>query len=155
MAICLAAPQPRTGYPNTWLRLRREGGTFIAYTSDDGAVWMEFARQKFVLPQTIYFGVAVTSHNAAARTTAVVHLQTARLQPWYYPSRQNCVTCHNTNSVGVLGPKTRQLNGSLLFPNGVTDNQMGGSIRDGLERRDPACSQAELRSGHGIFRERR
>ena len=44
------------------------------------------------------------------------HLQNTRLQPWYYPSRNDCVTCHTTASGGVLGPKTRQLNGNLALP---------------------------------------
>ena len=140
-AIYPAAPQPRVGYPNTWLRLRREGDTFIAYASADGAMWTEFARQTLALPQTIHFGVAVTSHNVASRTTAVVHLQSTRLQPWYYPSRQNCVTCHTTNAGGVLGPKTRQLNGDLLFPNGVTDNQIRAWAHVGLFDNAPAESQ--------------
>jgi len=140
-AIYPPTPQPRVSSPQTWLRLRREGDAFIAYSSSDGAVWGEFARRTLALPETLYFGVAATSHTAAARTTAVVHLQTTRLQPWYYPSRQNCVTCHTTNAGGVLGPKTRQLNGDLLFPNGVTDNQLRAWAHVGLFDNPPAEAQ--------------
>jgi hypothetical protein len=81
-AINPPQPQPRVSFPNTWLRLRRESDTFIAFASSDGAVWTEFARQTLALPQTVYFGLAVTAHSVNARTTAVVHLQTSRLQPW-------------------------------------------------------------------------
>src|ERR1700733_9371274 len=48
----------------------------------------------------------------------------ARKQTWYYPSRKDCVTCHNTNTSGVLGVKARQMNRAFLYPSRVTDNQL-------------------------------
>ena len=47
-----------------------------------------------------------------------------RTQTWYYPSRQNCLECHNTHTSGVLGVKTRQMNRDLTYSSGVTDNQL-------------------------------
>jgi uncharacterized repeat protein (TIGR03806 family) len=47
-----------------------------------------------------------------------------REQPWYYPSRENCLTCHNAHTSGVLGPKTRQLNRTFTYPSGVSDNEL-------------------------------
>ena len=58
---------------------------------------------------------AVPIKSAAAQ----VHEQT-----WYYPSRQDCQACHNSNTSGVLGLKARQMNRSFVFPSGVADNEL-------------------------------
>jgi uncharacterized repeat protein (TIGR03806 family) len=48
----------------------------------------------------------------------------SKTQTWYYPSRQDCRTCHTDKAGGVLGVKTRQINRDLTFPSGVVDNQL-------------------------------
>src|SRR5690606_19363480 len=49
----------------------------------------------------------------------------SRTQTWHYPSRNECLQCHTRNAGGVLGPNTRQLNRTLLYPGtGITSNQL-------------------------------
>lgn len=137
-------PQPRVNFPETWLRMRREGNTFIAYSGSDGFTWTEYARTTMDLPSEIRFGLAVTAHTASPRTTAKFQIETRR-QPWFYPSRQNCVTCHNPQSGGVLGLSTRQLNKDQLFPStGSTDNQIRAWNHVGLFSNSPVEGNISL-----------
>lgn len=46
------------------------------------------------------------------------------VQTWKFPSRTDCMTCHNANADFVLGVHTWQLNGDLTYPSGITDNQL-------------------------------
>jgi uncharacterized repeat protein (TIGR03806 family) len=53
-------------------------------------------------------------------------------QTWYYPSRQDCLACHNAKTSGVLGVKARQMNRAFTYPSGVTDNQIRAWNHAGL-----------------------
>ncbi len=54
------------------------------------------------------------------RSDASVYTQT-----WSFPSRQQCMNCHNANAGHVLGLKAHQLNGEMLYPQtGITANQL-------------------------------
>jgi uncharacterized repeat protein (TIGR03806 family) len=55
-----------------------------------------------------------------------------RHQTWYYPSRPECLDCHNAKTSGVLGVKTRQMNRAYTYPSGVTDNELRAWNRLGL-----------------------
>jgi uncharacterized repeat protein (TIGR03806 family) len=55
-----------------------------------------------------------------------------RHQTWYYPSRPECLDCHNAKTSGVLGVKTRQMNRAYTYPSGVTDNELRAWDRLGL-----------------------
>ena len=62
-----------------------------------------------------------------AGITETIQVKTAtgtRAQNWFYPGKQDCLTCHTPQTGGVLGVNTRQLNRDYTYPNGVTDNQL-------------------------------
>ena len=57
--------------PPAWVRLVRSGDVFTGYTSDDGVNWVQEDQTTVTMPPVVYIGLAVTSHNSAALTTAV------------------------------------------------------------------------------------
>ena len=80
-----------------------------------------------------------------AGTTEDIIIKTragTRAQRWFYPGRQDCLTCHTPASGGVLGVKTRQLNDNFKYPNGVTDNQLRAWNHIGLFR--PHLDEREI-----------
>ena len=53
-----------------WLKLTRTGDTFYAFQSADGVTWKLFDSVTVNLPDTAVAGLALTSHNASATSTA-------------------------------------------------------------------------------------
>ncbi len=61
-------------------------------------------------------------------------------QTWSYLNVGNCLRCHTTNAGGSLGPETRQLNSSIVYPaTGRKANQLSTLISIGMfSNRSPA-----------------
>ncbi len=57
-------------YPETWLRLSRTNETFTAYAGYDGQTWTELGSETISMPAQVYLGLATSSENATAATTA-------------------------------------------------------------------------------------
>ena len=66
-----------------------------------------------------------------------------RIQKWSYPSRGQCLVCHNSAANYVLGVKTHQLNGNFTYPStGRTDNQLRTFAHIGLL--NPTPNEADI-----------
>ena len=61
-----------SGAPPGWVRLVRTGDLFEAYRSADGVSWTRVGSDTIPMTNTVYVGLAVTSHDASRTTTAVV-----------------------------------------------------------------------------------
>src|SRR4030095_12520116 len=57
-------------YPNTWLRLQRIGDSFTGFASYDGLTWKQLGTVTPGIAQTLYLGMAVSSHNSAVPARA-------------------------------------------------------------------------------------
>lgn len=57
-------------YPFTWLRLKRAGDLFSGYASMDGQNWRLLGTNVVAMTNTVFFGLAVTSHNTNQLATA-------------------------------------------------------------------------------------
>lgn len=55
-----------------WVRLVRKGSSFQGYESADGQTWQLIATSTNSMAATVYVGLAVTSHNSGATTTAKI-----------------------------------------------------------------------------------
>ncbi len=55
-----------------WVRLVRRGDIFEAYEAADGAAWRMVGSASIPMLQTIYVGLAVTSHDSTTATTAAI-----------------------------------------------------------------------------------
>lgn len=58
-------------YPDTWIRLERKGNEFRGFWSSDGKTWKLYTTFTLELPDKIFLGLAVTSHNKKESATAV------------------------------------------------------------------------------------
>jgi regulation of enolase protein 1 (concanavalin A-like superfamily) len=61
-----------------WVRLVREGNLLSAYRSADGTNWSLVGTDTVTMAQTVYVGLAVTSHNTSATATATFTNVTVR-----------------------------------------------------------------------------
>lgn len=75
--------------PPQWVRLIRAGTTLTAYSSSNGTTWSLISSSTIALGTVAYVGIATTSHNAAAATTAVV--SQVGVVPLTLPSPQQAV----------------------------------------------------------------
>ena len=65
-----APPEFPVSFPDSWLRVERRGDEFSAFASNDGKAWKIYAVQRLALPNRVYVGPALTSHNPQSTAKA-------------------------------------------------------------------------------------
>jgi regulation of enolase protein 1 (concanavalin A-like superfamily) len=59
-----------SGTAPVWLRVTRSGNTFTTYRSADSVAWTQISSTSITMANTVYIGLAVTSHTNSALSTA-------------------------------------------------------------------------------------
>jgi regulation of enolase protein 1 (concanavalin A-like superfamily) len=99
--------------PPRWVRLTRVGPKVSAYSSADGSNWSLIDSSTIALGTSAYVGIATTSHNTSAATTATV--SQVSVIPTSLPSPQQ--------DIDIGAPA---INGSVNYRDGVYTVHAGG-----------------------------
>ena len=117
---------------------RKRLETRLLVRNQDGAVygvtykWRADNSDADLLPGALDEDIAITTSSGASR-----------IQRWSYPSRGQCLICHNSAANYVLGLKTHQMNGDFTYPStGRTDNQLRTFAHIGLL--NPTPNEADI-----------
>jgi len=117
---------------------RKRLETRLLVRNADGAVygvtykWRDDNSDADLLPGSLNEDIPITTSSGAIR-----------IQTWSYPSRSQCLFCHNSAPNYVLGVKTHQINGDFTYPaTGRTDNQVRTFAHLGLL--NPTPNEADI-----------
>ncbi len=100
--------------PPEWVRLMRIGTRVTAYASTDGTTWSTIGSSTIALGDVAYVGLATTSHNVDAATTAAI--SSVAVVPLSLPASQR-----------VLDIGAPAVPGSVMYRDGVYTHHAGGT----------------------------
>ena len=85
---------------NVWVRLRRSGDDLTAFLGEDGRTWTEMLTLPVPLPRGVR-PMLLAPSMPDTRVPTPPHFVQGRT--WAYPSRDDCLACHNPEAGVVLG----------------------------------------------------
>lgn len=97
-----------SGSAPIWLKLERTGNVFRAYRSGDGTNWTEYASRTISMRETVYYGIAVTSHSdgdlstGLATNVAINPINTIKLETITTNVDSNWKTVNLSNSYSEM-----------------------------------------------------
>jgi hypothetical protein len=65
-----AGNQFNVAFPNTWIRLKRQGDIFESYFRNDSKTWKLYSSFTLKMQRELFVGLAVTAHNPTKYTSA-------------------------------------------------------------------------------------
>jgi regulation of enolase protein 1 (concanavalin A-like superfamily) len=170
----VAGPASNTA-PNNWVRLTRSGTLVTAYVSANGTAWSQVGTNNLGMASTVSVGLAVTSHNNAATSTAT--FDNVSVTPFPFPWASADIgstglqgsagffgSAFTVNGAGTFGGTSdsfryvyQTLNGNgtvIARVSGLQDT--GTNARVGIMLRDTLAANAKMASltvtGSGAWR---
>lgn len=116
----------------TRFAVRGEGGTYFYFTYK----WNESDTEATLIPD------GDTSSYTTTYTVTDLNGSTY-LQTWEFPSRSQCLDCHQTSAGSILGVKSRQLNNFFTYPT-TTTNAHQLATMNSLDMFDETLSLTEV-----------
>ena len=114
-----------------WLKLARSGDVFTGYYSSDGVNWTAVGSQTISMPSTIHVGIAVTSHNNSALTTAVIDNVTLPLDNGLYIEAEDYENASGFSPLQVYSDASASAGAYVGIPNGSGTNLTPADTDDG------------------------
>jgi glucose/arabinose dehydrogenase len=118
------------GGDESWIRLRRAGGSLVVFVGRDGHLWRE-VRQLDAGEGLDRVGLAARAGGTGKAQARVLSTVRCLLRDHLYPGDGDCVACHTSAAGFVLGTSTRQWNRPVRA-NGVEVNQLVLASERGL-----------------------
>lgn len=105
-----------------WVRLVRKGDLISAYRSADGNTWTSMGTDTIPMNETVYVGIAVTSHNVSAATTAAVESLRITESPTSSNKAPSVILSAPANGATFSAPASVAVTASATDPDGAIAN---------------------------------
>jgi hypothetical protein len=107
-----------TGVAPGWVKLTRTGSTIAAHRSADGVNWTLVGTQTIAMAQSVYVGLAVTSHNVSLASTAAFTNVTVRARTSTTNTPPTASITSPSNAATFTAPASITINASATDSNG-------------------------------------